>query len=126
MTYSGAMTAKAPQSVLELPYYRARASTRMTDEEQAAAVLMIGSDPECGALIPGGGGIRKLRFAIGGRGKSGGVRIIYYYHDRGNPIYLLTVFAKNEQANLPKSEINGLAKLVKQLIETYRGEAHGK
>lgn len=91
----------------------------MTPEEQADAVLMIGSDPECGDLVPGGGGIRKVRFAVGGRGKSGGVRIVYYYHDRQNPIYLITVFAKNEQANLTKGEVADLKKLVKRLIDTY-------
>lgn len=91
----------------------------MTLEEQSAATLMIGSDPQCGDLIPGGGGIRKVRFAVGGRGKRGGVRIVYYYYDRNNPIYLITVFAKNEQSNLSKGEINNLAKLVKCLTETY-------
>lgn len=91
----------------------------MSAEEQAEAVLMIGRDPLCGTLVAGGGGIRKVRFAIGGRGKSGGVRIIYYYHDPDNPIYLLTVFAKNEQSNLSAAERNALAKLVKLLVEIY-------
>lgn len=119
MTYNGRMTTQAPQTVLELPYYSARAASRMTPEEQGAAVLMIGSDPQCGDLIPGGGGIRKVRFAVGGRGKRGGVRIVYYYYDRNNPVYLITVFAKNEQSNLSKCEINNLVKLVKCLTETY-------
>jgi hypothetical protein len=87
---------------------------------------MIAADPECGPLLPHGGGIRKVRFAVGGRGKCGGVRIVYYYHDRDNPIYLITVFGKNEQANLSRAEVNALAKLVKRLIETYRGSKDGE
>lgn len=64
------------------------------------------------------GGIRKLRWGRGNRGKSGGVRIIYYYHDQRIPLYLLTIFGKNEQANLTKAERNDLAKLVDILVKT--------
>jgi hypothetical protein len=68
--------------------------------------------------MQGTGGVRKLRWARGGRGKSGGVRLIYYYHSEAMPLYLLTVFAKNERANLSKAERNGLAKLVAVLKTT--------
>lgn len=87
---------------------------------------MIAADPECGPLMPFGGGIRKVRFGVEGRGKRGGVRIVYYWHDRENPIFLITVFGKNEQENLSRAEINALAKLVKRLIETYRGPKDGE
>lgn len=66
--------------------------------------------------MEGTGGIRKLRWGRGSRGKSGGVRIIYYYHDERIPLYLLTVFGKNERANLSKAERNDLAKLVDLLV----------
>ena len=67
--------------------------------------------------MQGTGGIRKLRWARGSRGKSGGVRVIYYYHDERIPLYLLTVFGKNERANLSKAERNELAKLVATLTK---------
>jgi hypothetical protein len=76
---------------------------------------MIALDPECGVLIQGTGGIRKARFAVGGKGKSGGVRVIYYYHSESIPVFLLDVFAKNEKANMTKKEMNALADLVKIL-----------
>jgi hypothetical protein len=71
--------------------------------------------------IEGTGGIRKVRFAGGDRGKSGGVRIVYYFHSESMPVYLLTVFAKNEKASLTDAERNALARLV---IELKR--AHGR
>ena len=62
--------------------------------------------------------MRKLRWQRGGRGKSAGVRVIYYFHSQRVPLYLLTVFAKNERADLTQKERNELAKLVKLLAET--------
>ena len=75
--------------------------------------------------MEGTGGIRKLRWSRGSRGKSGGVRVIYYYHDERMPLYLLTVFGKNEQANLSKAERNQLAKLVDLLVQTSLENHHG-
>ena len=91
----------------------------MNEEERQQAVEMIAADPECGVLLQGCGGIRKVRFAIRGRGKSGGVRIIYFFHTSNMPIFLLTVFAKNEKANLSKNERNGLAKIAAWIAANY-------
>ena len=74
--------------------------------------------------MQGTGGIRKLRWGRGSRGKSGGARVIYYYHDQRIPLYLLTVFGKNEKDNLSKSERNDLAKLVSLLIDTALETLH--
>lgn len=121
MTYSYPMDTCTPPllSIVETPPYLARAEGLMTAEERAEAVLMIARDPECGDLIKGGAGVRKVRFAVGGRGKSGGVRIVYYYYDLEHPAYLLTVFAKKDQGNLTAEQRNKLAQLVKQLISKY-------
>jgi len=70
-------------------------------------------------MIEGAGGVRKLRWARDGRGKSGGVRVIYYFHSAVMPLYLLTMFAKNERANLSKAERNELAELVDALVEIW-------
>jgi len=75
--------------------------------------------------MEGTGGIRKLRWARGNKGKSGGVRIIYFYHDQRIPLYLLTVFGKNEQANISKSERKELAKLVSILVQVALEREHG-
>lgn len=79
----------------------------------------LAAHPKTGDLIEGTDGVRKLRWGRGGRGKSGGVRIIYYYHSELMPLYLLTLFAKNEQDNLSKAERNELAKLVDLLVEAW-------
>ena len=108
-----------PVTVVETAVFVARAQGRMTEAERLAAIDMIARDPERGVVIEGGGGIRKVRFAASGHGKSGGVRIIYYFHDPGRPVFLLTVFAKNERDNLSKAERNALAKVAKAVARTY-------
>ena len=73
--------------------------------------------------MQGTGGIRKFRGASGHKGKSGGVRVIYYFHNELVPLFLLSVFAKSERANLTHSERNELAKLTSYLIKNY-GDSH--
>ena len=99
--------------------YLARATKLLSEEEQRAVVELVAREPAAGVLIEGTGGIRKLRFAVAGRGKSGGVRVIYYFHSEAMPLYLLTLFAKNEKANLSKAERNALADLVAMLKRTH-------
>lgn len=71
-------------TVVETTSFMTDAKVCMTNEERTEAINMIAANPECGDIIPGGGGIRKVRFGIGGRGKSGGVRIIYYFTMNGS------------------------------------------
>ena len=72
--------------------------------------------------MEGTGGVRKLSWSRDSRGKSGGVRVIYYFHSEGVPRYLLTLFAKNERANLSKAERNELAELVGLLVAVWQEE----
>jgi len=106
-------------TVVETASFVTDAKVCMTDEERTEAINMIAANPECGDIIPGGEGIRKVRFAIGGRGKSGGARIIYYFHNELVPVFLLAVFAKNEQANLTRAETNLLGNAAKMLARKY-------
>jgi hypothetical protein len=71
-------------------------------------------------VIPGSGGIRKVRFGFGARGKSGGARIIYLFTGGSLPVFVLAVFAKNEKADLSPAERDALAKMVNDMIESYR------
>ncbi len=107
---------KMLNTIAELPSYRSQAEKHLSAEERRAIIDYLAEHPRTGVVIQGTGGIRKLRWGKGGRGKSGGVRIIYYFHDERIPIYLLTLFAKNEQANLTTSERHQLALLVKRLV----------
>jgi len=70
--------------------------------------------------MPGTGGARKLRWKALGRGKRGGVRVIFYFHNESLPLFLLNVFAKNEKANLTKAEQNEMRALLPKLIAGYQ------
>ena len=106
-------------TIAEVPEYIHQAEKLMSTAERQDILSYLAAHPKSGDLIEGTGGIRKLRWGRGGRGKSGGVRVIYYYHSELMPLYLLTLFAKNEQGNLSKAERNDLAKLVDILVETW-------
>lgn len=107
-------------TVAELPEYIRTAAKLLSEDERQDVIDYLSEHPKAGDLIEGTGGIRKLRWARGGRGKSGGVRVIYYVHSEILPLYLLTMFGKNEQANLSKSDRNALARLVQILVDTWR------
>ena len=79
----------------------------------------LAAHPNAGDLMEGTGGVRKLRWGRGARGKSGGVRVIYYVHSDLMPLYLRTLFAKNETANINKAERNALAGLVELLVQIW-------
>lgn len=103
-------------TIAELPEYIKRADSLLTESERKGVIDYLSQHPKAGTLMESTGGIRKLRWSKGNKGKSGGVRVIYYYHDERIPLYLLTMFGKNEQANLTKADRNSLSKLVKILV----------
>jgi len=106
-------------TVAEMPEYIRRSEKLLSLDERLGIVDFLAKRPKAGDLIEGTGGIRKLRWGYGGRGKSGGTRVIYYYHSVDMPLYLLTMFAKNERANLSKAECNELARMVDILIDIW-------
>ena len=107
-------------SVVETRSYQARAQKLLTQEEQERVIEMIARDPTCGVLMKGTGGVRKVRVAIGKRGKSGGVRVVYFFHSEDVPTFLLTLFAKNEKDNLSMAERNQLAAFVTELKKHFK------
>jgi hypothetical protein len=102
-------------TVAEMPEYIRRAARLLSQSERSDVIAYVAATPKAGDLIQGTGGVRKLRWARRGRGKSGGVRVIYYFHSEALPLYLLTVFGKGEKADLNQAERNELAKLVQVL-----------
>ncbi|NOZ52306.1 MAG: type II toxin-antitoxin system RelE/ParE family toxin [Gammaproteobacteria bacterium] len=108
-------------TVVELPEFCRRAAALLKETEKQAVISYLALHPLSGAIMRGTGGIRKLRWASGGKGKSGGVRVIYYYHGKSTPLFLLSLFGKSEKANLSKAERNELAKLVRVLAKSYGG-----
>ncbi len=95
-----------------LPRYQRDVAKLMESAEQDQMESYIASDPERHPVIPGGGGMRKARWALAGRGKRAGVRVIYYF---AAPIgvYFVAVYAKNEKENLSDAEKKALAKTIR-------------
>jgi hypothetical protein len=84
----------------------------LSDEDYAKFQIALSDFPESGDLIPNGGGIRKIRCAIKGKGKRGGARIIYYFAIKNEEFYMLDIYAKNERENLTLPQLNELRKIV--------------
>jgi mRNA-degrading endonuclease RelE of RelBE toxin-antitoxin system len=108
------------QTVVETPSYLADAERLFSSDERKAIVDRLAVDPTCGVVIPGSGGIRRVRFGFGARGKSGGARIIYLFSGMNLPVFILAVFAKNEKANLSAADRNLLGKMIVAMVEDYR------
>lgn len=108
--------------VAELPSFIRLADKLLSQDERSDLISYLAAHPKTGDLMEGTGGVRKLRWRRSGQGKSGGVRVIYYFHEDAMPLYLLTVFAKGDKVNLTKSERNELAGLVDLLVQIWKGK----
>ena len=100
---------------VETPTFTRLITTLLSDDEYADLQVELATDPERGALIRGGGGIRKVRFAVQGRGKSGGIRVIYYWVKSRDHILMLIAYPKARKDNLTDNETTILRKLIKEL-----------
>lgn len=86
---------------IEAPLFTKYVLEYLSEEEYMAFQWKLAFAPKTGDLIPRSGGLRKVRWSSKGKGKSGGVRIIYYYLDKKGQIHLLTVYNKSDVANIP-------------------------
>ncbi|MEQ1930491.1 MAG: type II toxin-antitoxin system RelE/ParE family toxin [Parvularculaceae bacterium] len=106
------------RTVVETQEFAHRAKgLQITDAERTFIVNAIAADPECG--VPLGGGLRKARFAGRSSGKSGGYRTLHFFRREELPVFLLSIFAKNEKANLSKKELADLIGLCDEIAEHY-------
>jgi mRNA-degrading endonuclease RelE of RelBE toxin-antitoxin system len=113
-------------TVLETNTFITRAATCLPNPEREAFIAYIAAYPEAGVRIPATGGVRKVRWGVDTRGKRGGVRVVYYYHDATLPIFLLTVYAKNERDDLSQRDKQRIKGLTATLVEDYRRRSpHG-
>lgn len=107
-------------TIAETEPFQKKVEKLLSNQEKEELISYLSAFPTSGVLIQGTGGIRKLRWARSGGGKSGGVRVIYYFHSEMMPLYLLTVFGKNEKANISAEEKKILAKAVTELVAYWR------
>lgn len=110
------------QTIVELPEYKKQVKKYLSKSDSDLLINYVAEHPKAGDIMQGTGGIRKLRWAKTGSGKSGGVRVVYYFHNESMPLFLLSLFGKNEKANLSNAERNLLAKFTSILVKNYRGE----
>ena len=105
---------------IESPAFERYRPDYMSDEEYRAFQNMMLDQPKLGDVIKGSGGIRKVRYSqkSRGKGKRGGIRVIYYWLDVRNRFYLITLYDKGEMADLSADE----TKALKQMVETWRNE----
>jgi len=88
-------------TVIETPTFSRLAADYWTEDERGAFAAFIASHPEAGNVVPGSGGLRKVRWSRQGTGKRGGVRIIYYNRLANGEIWLLLIYAKSARENIP-------------------------
>lgn len=100
---------------IETPIFTRHVVEALTDEQYAMLQSELIVRPECGDLIKGGRGIRKMRWALPGRGKSGGVWVIYFWRVSESQILLLTLYSKGQQTNLTPAKVKRLAMYVETL-----------
>jgi mRNA-degrading endonuclease RelE of RelBE toxin-antitoxin system len=99
---------------VETPVFTKELLQLVTEEDYRALQLALLFRPEQGRLIPGTGGLRKLRWTAGGRGKRGGCRIIYYWERKQQTIYMLFIYAKSKQEDLTPAQARMLSRLVRE------------
>jgi mRNA-degrading endonuclease RelE of RelBE toxin-antitoxin system len=100
--------------IIEAPIFTKRILGVLSDDEYKELQWTLIANPLAGSVIPGGNGLRKIRWAIAGSGKSGGLRIIYYYLMKEAQIYLILAYKKSEQQDLTKMQLKMLSYYVKE------------
>jgi hypothetical protein len=111
---------EAPMTVLEFANFIANAERLLGELGHEQLIEFLAANPQAGVIIPGTGGIRKLRWAVPGRGKRGGARVIYYFHSERMPLVALDIFAKNRKEDLTEREKKLLVSAVDFLVKQFR------
>lgn len=104
------------QTFVETKLFTKLVREYLSDDEYAALQWALTAEPEAGDVIPGSGGVRKLRWKGSGRGKRGGFRVIYYLRSREGQIWMLTLYAKNKAESISP----GVLRKIKEEIDGSR------
>ena len=111
------------QTVVELPeFIKCAKKLGLSDEEREAIVDLIASNPDAGDEIAGTGGMRKLRIAGKGKGKSGGYRAITFFSGQDIPVFLVTMYGKSQKENVTDAEKNVMKSLASAIVDIYRSK----
>ena len=107
-------------TVIETEAFARRADKLFNPEERNELMVFLATNPTAGDLIEGTGGVRKVRFAAQGKGKSGGVRVVHYFVAENGPLYALLLYAKSEQADMSPGQrkvVAGVVAAVKDALK---------
>ena len=116
---------KKLQVVVETTEYIRQSEACMDKKSRDDFIIHIAQNPLEGELITGTGGARKIRWtADSHQGKSGGSRVIYYYHNQNMPIFLFTAYGKSKKENISDSEKNILKTIIKSIVKVYGEVEH--
>ena len=109
-------------TVAETPLFIKQSEAIFSDDERQELLAFLAKNPLSGDIIPGTGGVRKLRFQASGKGKRGGARVVYFYHNDDYPLYALAAYAKSSKADMTAAEKKALS----ALVATFKAERRRK
>ncbi len=109
-------------TVVETAEFQRQASKVFSVEEIKDLITHLAYNPTAGSVMRGTGGVRKIRWAAGGRGKRGGARVIYFYHNDTLPLFLFSTFAKAVSSDLSQAQRNQLKGIVSEIVKVYGGK----
>jgi mRNA-degrading endonuclease RelE of RelBE toxin-antitoxin system len=100
--------------LVETSVFTRRVRALLRDEEYRLLQLHLAGHPDAGAVIKGSGGLRKIRWSVGARGKRGGVRVIYYWSKPLDQILMLLIYSKSDREDLTPEQLKMLRKVVEE------------
>lgn len=109
-----------PVTVVETREFQRRAEGLFTPGEIAGLIEHIAYHPTAGVVMPGTGGVRKLRWGVRGSGRRGGARVVYFFHDEEMPIFPFTAYAKSARDDLTPVERRTLRRIAAELVAHHR------
>ena len=107
--------------IVSLSGYESQISALLDEEERMAMEFYIACAPEDHPVIPGAGGFRKARWARRGKGKSGGLRLVYFFLAEPERVYMASIYAKSRKETLSAADRNVLARLATQIKKAAKG-----
>lgn len=108
---------------VETPLFTSQVTDLLPDEVYRELQVALLLRPAAGKLVPGSGGIRKLRWRSEGRGKRGGVRLLYYLHTQDGVIYMLLIYSKAHREDVTQQQLRTLQRVVKENLEWTRNSS---
>jgi hypothetical protein len=108
---------RRPVTVVQLAAFTREAAKIWSDAELDEFTDYIARNPEAGDIVRGTGGVRKIRWNAKGKGKRGGARVIYFFYNPNNPVYLVSIYAKNERETISEAD----RKLYGRMSEEIKG-----